>query len=304
MKIRAPLIPVLAASIWIAGCACTPKSAAPGNTANGSGSSTNRRAFVVKGVVREVRAKDSELVIQHEEIPGYMKAMTMPIAVKYRKLMAGIATNDAVQFKLVVTDDDGWIESITTLAAEAAEAAEPPTFRRMREVAELKVGDVMPDFTLTNELGKAVSLHSLKGNAVAITFIFTTCPFPLFCPKMSENFLATQKKLLADPAAPKNWRLWSVTIDPANDSPDVLKTYASRYKHDPARWSFLTGDLMEITALGDHFGLKFWRAGGTIPHFLRTVVIDAAGRVHSIVPENKWTPDELVAEIQKAAAAK
>lgn len=283
----------LASIVWITGCA------AAGSLA------TNQQSYVVKGVIREVREKDAELVIRHEAIPDYMKAMIMPFSVKDRKLISGLASNDIVQFKLVVTKDDGWIESIKKVGSESPDAPEPkPQFRPSRTVEELKVGDPMPDFTMTNELGKAVSLASLKGNAVAITFIFTSCPFPLFCPRMSENFQAAQAKLAADPNAPKNWRMWSVTIDPENDSPDVLKTYAGRYKHDPIRWSFVTGDLVEITALADHFGLKFWKAGNSISHNLRTVIIDAKGRVHSIVPENKWTPDELVEEIRKAAIAK
>lgn len=287
------LAAVFASSIWLSGCA------ASGTTP------TNQQSYVVKGVIREVREKDAELLIRHEEIPGYMKAMTMPIAVKDRKLMSGLASNDIVQFKLVVTEDDGWIETIKKVGSETPGAPEPKSqLRPSRVVEELKVGDAMPDFTLTNELGKAVSLHSLKGNAVALTFIFTTCPFPTFCPRMSENFQSAQAKLLSDSAAPKNWRMWSVTIDPENDSADVLKTYAGRYKHDPKRWSFLTGDLVEITALADHFGLKFWKANNSISHNLRTVVIDATGKIQSIVPENKWTPDELVAEIRKAAAAK
>ena len=284
---------LLASIVSITGCAATGKVG------------TNQQSYVVKGVVREVRSKDSELVIRHEEIPGYMKAMTMPIAVKDRKLMFGLASNDIVQFKLVVTPDDGWIESIKKVGSESPDAPEPkPQFRPSRAVQELKAGDIMPDFTMTNELGKAVSLHSLKGNAVALTFIFTSCPFPTFCPLMSENFRKAQATLTADSSAPKNWRMWSVTMDPENDSPDVLKTYAARYKHDPKRWSFVTGDLIEITALADHFGLKFWKASNSISHNLRTVVIDAAGRVQAIVPENKWTAEDLVGEIRKAAAAK
>lgn len=291
--------------VWLTGCSPRESIRPSGTFGTAAPASTNLKAFVVKGVIREVRDKDAELVIRHEEIPGYMRAMTMPIAVKDRKLMTGLASNDIVQFKLLVTEDDGWIESIQKIGSETPGGLEPkPQFRPSRPVEELKVGDVMPDFTMTNELGQAVSLHSLKGNAVAITFIFTSCPFPLFCPKMSENFQSAQAKLLADRSAPKNWRMWSVTIDPENDSSDVLKTYAARYKHDPARWSFLTGDLVEITALADHFGLKFWKAGNSISHNLRTVVIDATGKVQAIVPENKWTPDDLAGEIRKAAVAK
>jgi protein SCO1/2 len=106
------------------------------------------------------------------------------------------------------------------------------------------------------------------------------------------------------PDGPKNWHLFSISFDTEYDSPEALKNYAQKYNYDPERWSFLTGDLVEITAIADQVGETFWHEGASITHNLRTVVVDAQGRVQAIIPENKWTSDELVAEIVKAAAAK
>jgi protein SCO1/2 len=104
--------------------------------------------------------------------------------------------------------------------------------------------------------------------------------------------------------ASTNWHLFTVTFDPAFDTPTILKSYAERYKADPARWSFLTGDLVEIGALSDQFGQKFWREEGALNHNLRTVVIDATGKVQQIFQGNSWTADDLVAELQRAVEAK
>lgn len=260
-----------------------------------------RKEFTVKGVIVGLADDHTEARIRHEEIPGYMKAMTMPFAVRHTNELAGLKPHDIVSFKLVDTGDDGWIESVRKVGEEPT-PAEAAGVRVVRADEQLKVGDRMPDWVLTNQLGRAVSLASLRGRAVAFTFIFTTCPFPTFCPRMSNNFEAVQKALTEDLDAPKNWTLWSVTMDPETDTPSVLKSYGRRHKNDPAHWSLLTGSLKDITTMGDRIGLTFWRAEGTISHNLRTVVIDAAGRVQAIIPENKWTPEQLVAELRRAAA--
>ena len=103
--------------------------------------------------------------------------------------------------------------------------------------------------------------------------------------------------------APTNWHLLTVSFDPEFDTPAVLKAYAGLYKYEPERWTFATGDLMDITAIGEQFGLAFWHdETGSISHNLRTIVIDASGRVQKVFEGNKWTSDELVEEMVKAAA--
>ena len=177
--------------------------------------------------------------------------------------------------------------------------------RIVREVEPLAEGDLLPDYRFTNQLGRVVSLSELRGNAVAITFIFTRCPFPTFCPLMTSNFKSVHELLAKNSAAPTNWQLLEITIDPEFDTPERLKAHAGMLKANAARWSFLTGTLMDVTALSEQFGLQFTREpGGGISHNLRTVVIDAAGRVQKIIPENKWTPQELAEELMKAATVK
>jgi protein SCO1 len=148
-------------------------------------------------------------------------------------------------------------------------------------------------------------LSRFRGQALALTFIFTRCPFPTFCPLMSNNFRKAQDALVASPNAPTNWHLLTISFDPDFDTPEQLKAYAARQHADPTRWDFLTGTLVDITALSEQVGLQFWRdpAGG-INHNLRTVVVDARGRVQKIFIENKWTVEELTAEIVTAAGNK
>jgi protein SCO1 len=290
------LIALLSAGLLgVAGCSSSEKK--PESTTAG------RKEFQVKGVIVAITEDRTEARIRHEEIPGYMAAMTMPFTVRPTNGLAGLKPRDIVTFKLVDTGDDGWIEAVTKVGEEPTQE-EKAGVRTVHATEELRVGDPVPDCVLTNQLGQTVNLTALKGRAVVITFIFTSCPFPTFCPRMSDNFEAVQNALLADPAAPKNWSLWSVTMDPETDTPSVLKSYGLRHKNDPDHWSLLTGSLRDITALGDRVGLTFWRVDNTINHNLRTVVVDAAGRVQAIIPENKWTPEEVIAEIRTAAVAK
>ncbi len=261
--------------------------------------------FEARGVVRELKPDGKTVVIAHEEIPGYMAAMVMPFEVKEPQELSGLAAGDTVSFQLIVGATNGWIEQVKKLDVPRAVQL-PPTLRVVHDVEPLKEGDLLPDYTFTNELGYAVNLAQFRGQALAITFIFTRCPFPNFCPQMSRNFAETQEILKIMKTAPTNWHLFSLSFDPEYDTPAVLKTYAENFHADPARWSFLTGALIDITAITEQTGLQFWREnpGEPISHNLRTVVVDTQGRVQKIIANNNWTSDELVAEMVKAAAMK
>jgi protein SCO1/2 len=267
------------------------------------------QVFFVKGVVQEVLPERKKVSIAHENIPNYMSAMTMTFDVKDPRELAELQSGDEVSFRMIVTENDGWIDQIKRLRAAASPSSNgPDNLRRVREVEPLNVGDVVPDYKFTNELGQAVSLSDFKGKAVAFTFIFTRCPFPTFCPRMSSNLEETYKKLKAAPDASTNWHLLTITFDPQFDTPAVLKAYAGRYGYDPKHWSYLTGDLIDITALAEQVGLLFWKpnpndAAG-ISHNLRTVVLDTEGRVQRVFTENEWKSDELAAELMKAAGKK
>src|SRR5204862_986456 len=243
----------------------------------------------------------------------------MPFDVKSANELAGIGPGDSVSFRMIVTDTEGWIENIKKLGTTLTNApalvvgpsgAEPPggKIRVLRDVEPLNIGDPLPAYHLTNQFGEAFSTAQFKGQALAITFIFTRCPFPNFCPFTAHNFEDTQQKLLAKSDGPKNWHLLTITFDPAFDTPAVLKSYAKRYTYDPAHWNYLTGELIDITAIAEQFGLMFWRPDPNevagISHNLRTAVIDAQGRVQQVFRDNSWKVDDLVTEIIKAANKK
>lgn len=294
-------IVVVFACVLLIGCRSR-QSTPPANPA-AAAPSTNRTVYKTRGVVNEfltpTRAK-----IAHEEIPGYMAAMTMPLDVKTTNEFAGIKAGDTITFDMVVTADDGWIENVmrvaTTNSASAQTTNATPRFRRVRDVDPLAVGDQMPDYPFVTEEGQPLRLSALKGKAIGLTFIFTRCPFPTFCPRMTSNFEKIAAEL-SKPGSPTNWHLLSISFDPEYDTPKRLKDYAARYKRDASKWNFVTGEMIEIDAITEQFGLAFATRNGTIDHNLRSVVIDANGKIQQIFIGNEWSGEEFAAEMKKAA---
>jgi protein SCO1/2 len=261
-----------------------------------------QQTYQVQGMVLEVKPREKTVRIRHQEVPGYMPAMTMPFEVKDTKELAGLQPGDSVSFRMIVTEKDGWIDQIQKSKAPATNGPPPKLeVRVMRDVEPLKTGDLLPDYHFTNQFGQPVSTAQFKGQVLAINFLFTRCPFPAFCPFTANNFAEVQTKLLALPNPSTNWHLLTISFDPDFDKPDVLKAYAERYKYDPAHWIFATGDIIDVTAIGEQFGLMFWRdETGLLSHNLRAAVVDPSGRVQKIFEGNKWTGDDLVAEMVKA----
>lgn len=270
-----------------------------------SAKTTNQRVFPAKGVVVSLKRGEKEVVIKHEAITNYMPAMTMPFDVKDPKELEGLAPGDSVAFRMIVTDSEGWIDQIRKIGPPATNA--PPTtgsFRLVKDVDPLQVGDALPDYTFTNQFGQAIHTGQFKGQALAITFLFTRCPFPSFCPRMANNFAEAQTKLLLQAGAQTNWHLLTLSFDPEFDTSSVLKAYAQGYRYDPQHWDFATGDLVDITAITEQLGLQFWHdQSGSISHNLRAAVVDPSGHIQKIFVGNQWTSDELVAELLKAEGA-
>ena len=258
------------------------------------------REWDATGTVKELRTNDSTMVIAHEAIADYMPAMTMPFNVKDKSELSRVSPGDRIGFKLHVTENESWIDHVTKTGTSSPEsisaAASAPPQKGTRKRHPLL------DYKFTNELNQAVSLSDFHGQALAITFFFTRCPIPEYCPRLSKNFQEASRKLSALPNAPTNWHFLSVTFDPENDTPAVLKGYAGTYHYDPSHWSFLTGPTNEISELARLSDIKFQRDGAFFNHDFRTQVVDANGRLQMVFPIGGDLSDALVREILKAAS--
>lgn len=262
---------------------------------------TNQQVYQVTGLVLGVDATNKTVRIKHDPIPGYMDAMTMPFEVRDERELEGVEPGDPVRFRMLVAESEAWIDQIEKTGPKRNDPPTTGRFRLVREVEPLAVGDLLPEYHFTNQLGQAFSTTNFLGQALAINFLFTRCPYPTFCPQTARYFAETQNALAALPEAPTNWQLLTISFDPEFDTPAVLKRYAENYQYDPAHWTFATGKLIDITAIAEQFGLMFSRESEAgFSHNLRTIVIDPAGRVQTIIGGNTWKPDDLISEIRKA----
>jgi len=182
--------------------------------------------------------------VPNENIPGFMPSMTMPFIARDPKEIADLKTGDAISFRMTVTQKDFWISDIKKIRRQEVDVAEPkPTPAISSNTgARLKEGDEMPVFNLTNQNGEPISLDSFRGQPFVLTFIFSRCPVPNFCPRMSNNFEELQTAIKTGSGALAKTRLLSITLDPDYDTPKVLSDYAGYHHADTQIWTFATGD--------------------------------------------------------------
>lgn len=272
---------------------------------NAKADETGARVFAAQGVIREINPAAKTILIQHGAISNYMSAMTMPFNVKNTNDWAGLNAGDKILFQLHVTETNSWVDQfkkIGTVALKENKPAIPPA-PDAPDAQVARAPNPLLNYKFTNELGQAVSLNDFRGQALAVTFFYTRCPLPDYCPRLSKNFQEASRKLEAMTNAPANWHFLSISFDPQFDTPAMLKAYGESYGYDPAHWSFLTGPTDKIAELARDSGVNYASDNGLINHNFRTLIVNAAGHLQMVFPTSGDLSDQIVAEILKAAAA-
>jgi len=230
-----------------------------------------------------------------------MPSMTMPFVARNPKQIADLKTGDAISFRMAVTKKDFWIENVKKIPRDDVNVGElkrTPPVSAERD-ARLKEGDKMPPFSLANQNGERISLETFRGQPFVLTFVFTRCPVPNFCPRMSSNFEELQAAIKNGSGTLATTRLLSVTLDPDYDTPKVLSDYAAFHHADSKIWTFGTGDEKEIESLTSAFSVYRQTEGGTISHGLATALINRNGTVERIWRGNGWTSAEVTEAIRE-----
>ena len=250
--------------------------------------------YPVTGIILTVDAPHHSFTASCAAIPGYMDAMSMPYSVRDDRELTALKPGAYVDFTLVVEKDRSYVEAIHPHHYESSER-EPLLARRLQLLepphATVQPGQAVPDFTLTDQTGARVSLAQFAGKVVALTFIYTSCPLPDYCFRLSNNFGQVNKRYAARMG--KDLVLLSLSFDPVHDQPPVLARYAATWKADPASWHFLTGSLDEVKEVTRRFGLNFWQDEGLLTHSLHTLVIDRQGRLAADFEGNQFTARQL-----------
>jgi protein SCO1/2 len=262
---------------------------------------SSARFYQVRGIVRAFAPDRNTVSVEHENIPGIMPSMTMPFSVRDQKDIAGLKIGDAISFRMTITDKDLFIDQVKEIPASEVHLAESaPTGRASPAVsARLREGDIIPSFTLANQDGGRVTLETFRGRPFILTFIFTRCPVPKFCPLISHNFSELQEAIKADAGAAGKTRLLSITLDPKFDTPEILKRYAQEQNADLQIWTFATGERAEVEKLIQSFAVFVQPEAGTISHGLATALISPDGHVVNIWRGNAWKSSEVIDELRR-----
>jgi protein SCO1 len=256
--------------------------------------------YPVTGVMLKIDRPHRKFAASCAAIPGYMEAMIMTYSVREEKLFDGLKPGMHVEFTLVVESSDSYVEGIRVHQYQSAEL-EPLRARRLQLLLDpeardsgtrgLALGQPVPDFVLTDQTGQRVAFSQFSGKVVGLTFIYTSCPLPDYCFRLSNNFGRLKQRFASRMG--QDLVLLSISFDPARDQPAVLAKYASTWKADPHSWHFLTGTLSEVKTVCRMFGLNFWQDEGTLTHSLHTIVVDRHGRLAANFEGNELTAEQL-----------
>jgi len=258
------------------------------------------KQYELTGQILSIKPERNEVVVRHDDIKGFMPAMTMPYKVQDPALLTGRKVGDLFKATLVVGEVDAYLSSLNVTGHKPLDTPAPVS----DQPDILDPGETVADALLVDQGGKPLPLSSLRGHRVALTFIYTRCPLPDYCPLIEQNFVTVQRMLKANPKL-SDVRLVTMTMDPEFDTPAVLRPHALDLGADPAIWSFATGEPAEVKRFAEQFGIHTERDDTNtwqLIHNLRTAVIDADGKVVKIESGNFWKPADLVADLEKTPA--
>lgn len=276
----------------------------PGMQASPLDTTNIARAYLARGAIRNIPPDHKSVTIKHEDIPGLMPRMTMEFDLRDTNELNGFSAGDLVTFTVRADANESWIEGLKHAGTNDPTAVLPsdPSSTALLHVAKLKPGDEMPDAELLSEDGNVVKLSHFKGKAVAFTFIFTRCPLPDFCPRMSQHFSKAREILEQNANGPRNWEFISISFDPEFDKPGVLSRYAFSYRgKNTNQWLFAAAPPHVLSAFTSELDFRFANENGSFLHNLRTIVLNTTGRIHRQFDGNRWTAQDLANAMTAAA---
>ncbi len=265
--------------------------------------------FPITGVVRRVEPELDHVTIKHDEIPGFMGAMTMRFLVKDQPIIEELNLGDQVKGTLRVARRDGVVESYELLGLEVTKPAPPKQVvlefskgqvRAQNAVERLQLGQLVPDFVMTTQDGRALKLSELRGYVIVITFIYTRCPLPDFCPLMDRKFADLASRLAPVSSRADKVRLISLSFDPDHDTPEVLTKHATARGAKPPLWIYANASHPELAKVAAPLGLAYGANGEELAHNLCTAVVDAEGRLGKLMigsTANHWDSAEMLKTI-------
>lgn len=270
--------------------ACNRGKSQPEHTA-----SQSAKRYALKGKVMSVDKSTGAANISNEPIAGFMDSMVMSYTFKPPALLDQLQPGDSITADVVVDSDKYWLENVKVTGHSQPEK---PT----GSIHIPAPGDDLPDFKLVNQSGRTISLHQYRGETLLLTLIYTRCPFPDFCPRVSHEFSEINRQLSADPTRYGKTHLLSISFDPVHDTPKVLRKYgfSCAESKDPrvfTRWEFAAIPQTELPEFSRYFALTYKEEGGLITHSLSTAVISPEGKILKWYHGADWQASDLLQEL-------
>jgi protein SCO1/2 len=270
-----------------------------------TGCGITQKHYALRG--RVIAKASNQVTVSQEEIPGFMPAMTMPYTVKDPEAMQQVQPGEFITADLIVTrgNKDHWLENIVVIGT-GRESVSTTTDANAIEVENGApvAGQPIPDVKLVNQDRKTIHLSDFKGKVLLVTFFYTRCPFPDFCPLLTSEFASIQRELLKTPDVYKKTHLVSITLDPAYDTAPVLRKYALSYLNNDssgfAHWDFVSTSPADLATFAAAFGLTYSQTEKQFTHNTRTVLVGSDGTVASIWDGTAWRQPELIDAIRRA----
>ncbi len=266
------------------------------------------KRYPFTGRVVSIDTQAGSALIDGDAILGFMDAMAMTYKVKPAATLNQLTPGDSISAEVVLLRDadsevppDYWLENVKVLKhidpTPAANSLHIPT-----------PGESVPDFSFTNQSGKHISLKHYGDKVLLVTFIYTRCPFPDFCPRVTSNFAEIYKQLGTNPSLSRA-HLLSISFDPEHDTPKVLRDYGFSVAHtnDPAlftRWEFAVPSAADLPKIAAFFALTVKPEAGLITHNLSTAVIGPDGRIIKWYHGSDWQVSDLINDVAAAHSSK
>lgn len=267
--------------------------------------SSSYKVYKLRGKVVADNSATGEVTLNHDAIPGFMDAMTMPYKLKDPSIVTELHPGDVITADVLVSQD---ADAGVLLDHIVVVAQGKPDYRPEVSYHVPARGDVVPDFKLRNQDGRTIRLNQFRGQDLLITFIYTRCPLPNFCPLVTHNFAVIEKQLASDPALKRKTHLLCISFDPEHDTPERLRAYGAQYigsdaKSAFASWDFAVPEKPVLTEMAKFFNVGITNeADQTITHTLSTTLVGPDGKVLKFYPGNEWTPDQVVEDVKRANA--
>jgi len=276
------------------------------NSDNQAGAGAGVKVYHLRGKVVSTDAAHGIVVLDHGAIPGFMEAMTMPYQLKDPSILSELHPGDVITADVLVSksSEETVLLDHIVVVAQAKPDYKPTVFYHVPAP-----GDKVPDFNLRNQDGRKIHLGQFKGKTLLVTFIYTRCPMPNFCPLVTHNFAVIDSRLAASSALYAKTHLLCVSFDPEHDTPERLRAYGVTYigsdaKSAFAHWDFAAPDKAVLLEMAKFFDVGITvGTDDTITHTLSTTLIDADGKVAQFYPGNEWTPEQVLADVKKLAAS-